>query len=120
MLKPNLPDGAVLEFKRGSGENVNIQLYPAWASKQLSNMKGAFIFRLTPNGKTLGVVWLNASEDKRDQYESGSPLWKFYDIKLSMKSKLPKNPKIYEKGMPELVLSVVKQGISMYREVSLI
>ncbi len=120
MLKPNLPNGAVLEFKSGSGGNVNIQMYPAWASKQLTNMKGAFIFQLTPNGKTLGGVWLNVSEDKRDQHEPGSPLWKFYDIKLSMKSKLPNNPKIYEKEMPELLLSVVKQGINMYREAGLI
>ena len=45
---------------------------------------------------------------------------KFYDIKLSMKSKLPNNPKIYEKEMPELLLSVVKQGINMYRKAGLI
>jgi hypothetical protein len=119
-LQPLLPSGWYLDFKKGSGGNINIQLYPKWASEDLSSMKGAFVFQLTPNGKTLGVIWINASEDKKNQYERGTALWKFYDTKLSMKSKLPKNPKVYEKGMNELILTVIEDGIRSLREASLI
>lgn len=110
LLQPQLPAGWRLSFRRGSGGNLNIHLFPKWTGAVGAESRNSFLFQLTPNGRTIGVIWMNASEQIMRKQSIGSPLWHLHRIKMMMREKLGPNPKIYLTGMVEKLLSLVAEA----------